>query len=383
MNKNNLTFIVLSFAAWRLVLSIFLYFSSLWLPLQKDFLGGGINTYLSSPQLWAWLNFDGEHYLAIAREGYKPLSYFFFPLYPVLIRFISFSNLSHPLAISGLLISHFSILIALIGLWKIIKLDFNSKVARTTLILLLLFPTSFYFASYYTESLFLALVVWSFYFARTQNWLLAGTLGALASATRIVGIFLLPALIVEYYLQNKKNFPSKNIKKIFSFFAVLLIPLGIFSYMYFLYHKTGDPLIFKKNLEIYGEQRSSNLIILPQVFYRYIFKILPSLNTYWPMTFTILLEFTLASLFLLLSVIGFYRLRPSYWIFLIGGYLAPTFSGSFSSMSRYVLVLFPGFILLSFLVLRLPKSVQTILLALSFTCLAVTSSLFFRGYWVS
>ena len=177
------------------------------LPLQFDFLGGGISNYLTLPHIWAWANFDGEHYLAIAREGYRPLTYFFFPFYPVLTGLIAkFLNSSTSFLYSGLIISNIALWLGMIGLMKLIRLDYDVRIEQTTILLLFFFPTSFYFGSVYTESLFFALVVWTFYFARKKDYLKASVLGVLSTATRVVGLALIPALIAEYIIIN-------NVKK--------------------------------------------------------------------------------------------------------------------------------------------------------------------------
>ena len=51
------------------------------------------SVYHSNFLLWSWANFDGEHYLNIARHGYQVIrgqsEYAFFPLYPLLINLMS------------------------------------------------------------------------------------------------------------------------------------------------------------------------------------------------------------------------------------------------------------------------------------------------------
>ena len=305
-----------------------------------------MQNYLSNPYLWAWGNFDGEHYLAIAQFGYQPLTHFFFPLYPLLIRFLDGSQFS------ALLISHMSFVISLIGLYKLIRLDCSTKVARLAIILLLAFPTSFFFGSVYTESLFLALVTWFFYVLRKKKWIGAFVLGSLASAARLVG-------------------------------AVLLGPFGLFGYMYYLLRETGDPLAFFHNITLFGGQRSEGLVLLPQVFYRYFFKVLPNLNYfYFPAVFTTFLELSVALLFLILIAFSFKKLKPVYTYFLTTGYLVSTFSGSFSSLPRYVLVLFPAFILIAMFLQNKPI-IRAVWLILSVILLAISVMLFTRGYFVA
>ncbi len=70
-------------------------------------------------------------------------------------------------------------------------------------------------------------------------------------------------------------------------------------------------------------------------------------------------------------------------MFLVGGYLIPTLSGSFSSLPRYVLVLFPGYLLMADLIYKLPRLVRVIVFIILFFCLGIATSLYVRGYWLS
>jgi Gpi18-like mannosyltransferase len=381
MKKKDYLFIFVSFVVWRLVLLGLVFLSAKFFPLQNNFLGGGLGHYLKAPLFWAWANFDGEHYLSIAQNGYGFGEQAFFPLYPLLIKFVGmfFGGGLVYLNLSGLLIANISFLIALIGMYKLFRLDFSERISKWVIIFLLLFPTSFYFGSVYTESLFLVLIVWSFYFARKGNWLGASILAMFASATRVIGIILLPILAIELLNQNKFKFKGLKVKNWLPF---LIIPLGLFFFMFYLKITTGDWLAFLHALPSFGEQRSATPIVLPQVFYRYIFKILPNLNyVYFPGLFTTYLEFITGIVFLALSILSFFKLRLSYSLFLLGGYLIPTLSGSFSSLPRYLVILFPAFILIG--TVKLPKLLKATFSIILFIGLVVSIVLFSRGYWLS
>lgn len=312
-----------------------------------NFLGGKIDNYLANPYLWSWSNFDGEHYLSIAQKGYLPLQYYFFPFYPLLIHFLGGTVLS------AILISNLSFFIALIGFYKLVMLDFSKHIARLSVVLLLLFPTSFYFAAVYTESLFLALVVWFFYFLRSKKWLLAGILGSLASATRLIGAFL-------------------------------GFPIGLLGYMLFLQKTIGDSLAFLHNLSVFGTQRSETLVILPQVFYRYFVKIIPNINySHFSASLPIILETLVAILFLILILVSYKKINFHYWTYMTLGYLTPTLSGSFSSLPRYVLVLFPGFILMAIAFNKFSPLYKNLVFGLLLIALIIFTSFFVRGYWVA
>lgn len=383
INLNSPIFkILLIFLTWRFFLVAILLFAVNFIPLgYKDrYLGGGSSNYQISPQLFSWANFDGEHYLSIAIFGYKHLEQAFFPVYPMLISFFSRPDPYNLLValvnstVTGLIISNISFLLSLIFLWELIRKDFSQKIAYLTIILIVIFPTSFYFGAVYNESLFLLLSVLSFYNARKGNWFMAGIFGVIASAIRVFGILLLPALFV-LALEQKVRF-SKMI-------WIFLIPLGLGAYMWYLNYSIGDPLAFYNYQKLIGEQHQSGIILLPQVYFRYI-KMLVTTDMQNPIFQTIVLEFLVGLAFFLLPIYGYFKkVKLSYLIYAMLGFLIPSVQGSFSSLPRYVIVFFPSFLVASIWVNSLPKLFRIILLSLLSFILALETSLFLRGYWVA
>lgn len=370
------------FLLWKVFL-FFLLFLAFWLvPLgNKDrFLGGGLIHYQRLPQVFAWANFDGEHYLSIAIFGYKGLEQAFFPVYPKLIELISkpfHYNLQTALlssAIAGLVISNLFFLGALIVLWKLIRIDYSEKIATWTLIVIIIFPTSFFFAAVYNESLFLFLSVASFYFARKQNLLMASIFGAVASATRIFGIFLLPALLIEGWVQKYRR--AKLL-------WLLLVPSGLVLYMLYLWVSVGDPIAFYHLQRLVGEQRYSGFTNIAQTYFRYI-KMLLTVDINNPIYQIVVLEFVTGIIFLLLLIYGYFKkIRLSYIFYGVSGYILSTAQGSLSSAPRYFLILFPCFLVLAIFLSNIPKLVRNILLFISLVSLSAETMLFLRGYWVA
>lgn len=383
INFNSHVFkILLIFLSWRFILIVISFFAINFVPLGNTdrFLGGGPVNYSIMPQLFGWANFDGEHYLSIAIYGYKYLEQAFFPIYPLLISFFSkpdLFSLSTPLinsAMMGLFISNISFVLALIFLWELIKIDFSKKIAYWVIILLLIFPMSFYFGSVYNESLFLLLSVLSFYSARKGRWFSAGLFGAIASSTRIFGIFLLPALLVEAW-QQKIPFSR--------FIWIFLVPLGLGVYMWYLKTTSGDPFAFYNLQTLVGEQHQRGIILLPQVYFRYI-KMLTTTSLQNPIFQTLVLEFIIGLLFFFLPIYGYFKkMRLSYVLYALVGFLVPAIQGSFSSSPRYVIILFPAFLAAALLVSNLPKIGKILIISLSFSVLIIETILFLRGYWVA
>jgi len=363
-----------SLVVWRLAVLAIAALATYFLPVKDCCRGFGANL---SPAYLAniWANFAGKDFLDLARFGYglplSPSTYVFFPLFPIVIRFLT-TVIPDYLA-SGLILVHVSLACALYYLYQLVRLDFKETIAKNTLLLLMLFPTAFFFGAVYTESFFLLLIVLSFYLARKGNFFLACLFGLFASATRLAGIFLWPALVIEMW-QNARRSPS--------LVWLLLPPLGFLSYMKHLNLRAGDPFIFLKTTPEYGPNIVINkLILLHQVFFRYA-KMLLGSELISPLYFTVLFEFVVGILFLILTVLAFRKLRRSYAIYALLSYLVPTFTGTFASLPRYVLTIFPGFILLSLWFSKQKPMVKNLYLIVNVIIAVFLIAFFTRGYFV-
>lgn len=325
-----------------------------------------------SPLFWSWANFDGVHYLLLAQKGYAfGLTQAYFPVYFLLIRWLHL--LVNNYLLSALAISHLAFLGALFVFYKLVCLDAPKGIATRSLLSLVFFPTAFFFFAAYTESLFLFLIVLSFFLFRKKRYLLGGIVGVMASATRLVGIFLVPAFLYEFWV-NKKREPK-------ALLGSLLPGLGLLGYMVYLKNRFGDPLMFVNVQEAFGGGRTTEkLVLLYQVFWRY-FKMILTVDPHNPIYFAVWLELLAAGAFLGLLIWAWIKgIRKSYLIFSFSAYLLPTLTGTFSSIPRYVLALFPAFMVLGMLKNRyLFWLVMGIFLILLFA----STLLFTRGYWVA
>ncbi len=144
--------------------------------------------------LGVWERFDTLWYLEISQHGYaRPDAVVFFPLYPALIRALSF--VVSPLA-SALIVSTVAAFFAFWGFQKLIGLDLPKDTAKRALLFFALWPTAFILFAGYPESLLIALMIWAIWFARGGRWWLAGILGLLAGLTKAVGFCIVVPLAV-------------------------------------------------------------------------------------------------------------------------------------------------------------------------------------------
>lgn len=375
---------LLFFCLFQIIL-VMAFFLSEKLPSQREtYLGQGFGEQVNKPLIWSRANFDGFHYLSIARSGYGYLQEAFFPLFPLLIRFLApfFKGYLN----AGFFLVNFAFLVMIYAFQLLMEADKEKNLDRL-LLLFLFFPTGFYFACLYNESLFLAFVFLSFFQAKKGKWLWAGILASLASATRVVGIFMFPALLVEFLEQNHWSFKSFLKKEHWPKLAAISVSaLGFLAYAAYLKIKTGDWLRFASVQAEFGAQRStSRLILLPQVFWRYL-KMIITVDPHQYLYFNVWLEFLVALMFLLLLILGWgkrkkYQIPASFLTFASFAYLLPTLTGTFSSLPRYVLACFPAFMVLEKLLSQ--KRLFRIYFIFSILGFTFLAAFFFRGYWVA
>ena len=159
------------------------------------------------PLLSIWQRFDANWYLAIAENGYGsvPGDVHFPPLYPVLIRLLS--HVFRDDFLVALLISQVSLYIIVKLLYELFVEWGGPEVAQKSLFFLLVFPTSFFFFSAYTEATFVLFAILCLKAIRRQQWHWAGCWIFCAILIRLQGVVLLLPLvwgILEARFRNVK-----------------------------------------------------------------------------------------------------------------------------------------------------------------------------------
>lgn len=157
--------------------------------------------------LGVWERFDTLWYIHIAERGYdRPEAVVFFPLYPLLIG--TLSPLLHSPLIASLFISTISTFFLFWGFQKLLEPDLPGETAGRALVLFAVWPSSFILFAGYPESLLMALMIWSVYFAREERWLGAGLLVLLAGLTKAVGAcVVIPLAIIAWRKKSWRALP--------------------------------------------------------------------------------------------------------------------------------------------------------------------------------
>ncbi len=205
-----------------------------------------------------WSHWDAPHYLRIAEVGYTPehpippecrlpnrpvhpcddhLFIVFFPFFPTAVWLVSF--VFRNLVVSGLVVSLLASIGAAWFLYRLVERDNGHEQAWRAVMLLFAFPTAYYLAAPYSEALFLFAVVGAVYAARVGTWAGAGVAGALATGTRVTGLALLPALLAEA-LRDRVERRQRTIRLA----AIALATGGLAVYLLINHIVHGNPLHF-------------------------------------------------------------------------------------------------------------------------------------------
>jgi hypothetical protein len=324
----------------------------------------------------AWERFDALWFLRIADGGYRlgDGSAAFFPLYPLAIRAVSFAIGGAPLA-AATLVSNAAFFGALVMTYLLTASELSVATARTTVLLLVLFPTSYFLLMPYSESLFLLLAVTAFWGARKGRWGVAGAAGFLAALTRSVGIVLAPALLIEA-LHRRAEGHGRALPGVA---AAAATALGLVAYLASWAVRDGDwlaPLTTQANWERAFSWPWATLWDATSMAVRYVGN---DNGGYW------LIDWLVVAPMLAASVYAAVRLRPSFVVYLWGGLLIPlTFvfePRPLMSMPRFLLPLFPAFWGMALVIerLRVPRAA---ILAVGAVGLGILSALTVNWYYV-
>ncbi len=334
-------FILLMFLATRASLMLI---GVLARPIIQPLLGAKslINFY---PHLWLdiWGVYDTRWYLDIAQNGYSTkligefhaTNFAFFPAYPFLMK--SLGILVGSPYVAGLMVSNVCLLITCVALYHLARLDYDAPTALGAVKYLFLFPTAFIYSAVLSESLFVALLVGCFYFARTDRWLAVGTTGFALALARPLGVIAVIPLLLEYAIRAQWN--PKRVK--YDIVFLFLIPAGLAAFAAYNYGVTGDPLAFVHIQARWYKQPTNPLHVLvdglaigdafqaPFIFFHF--------GAY----------FSIAAIVLL--AVSYRGIRLSYWMMGMGLLLLPLATGTtaLTSMPRFALVVFPLYVILA------------------------------------
>ncbi len=295
------------------------------------------------------LRWDAGWYLQIVRDGYTHTgdelaqqSITFSPLYPLVCKVVSVVFRLSP-EIALLVVSNALLLTAVPLLVKLIREDYGDEVALFAVAGLCFFPSSLFLTAGYTESLALVLITVTFLLLKRKHFILASVCIGLAVGTRVTCLSLIPPLLWELW---RELGPNKKRLGIAIVYNLLLATSGLWLYMIYLWANFNRPLsVITSKRAWHGEGSWGEILRLitlqPFLHLADIWRDGPIPETLAPWLFL---------MFIALAVCFRKRLQVSYTLYVAGGLLMPYFLAAgnrgFGSFSRFLMLLFPVFIVL-------------------------------------
>jgi len=386
--KHAFLYALLLFLAVRIFMSLVLGLAALTIPPDKPpapYEPSVVSDLESRGELWRvlvlpWYRWDTVHYINIATEGYQGdlKRTVWPPLYPTLIDLLD--NIIQPSMLAGLLVANIAAIGALFMLYLLVTDVWGEKRARSVLVWMVIFPTGFFLLAGYTESLFLLFAAASLLMMRRRRWWLAGILGALATLTRLPGVFLAAPMLWEAWQAYRGQEARQRLRSLASAgAAAALMPLAMAVFSLWVRFGLGaawpwDGLEQGWNLRfampwegIFGTLQR---MALEPVDLRAMSKFFDVLLALWA---------------LLLLAIGLRRLPFQYTLYALA-LLIPSLTkildnNTLMSLSRYVLPIFPLFVLHDRVLIS--RGTRILVAAVFLTGQVLLAFMFYRWMWVA
>jgi len=147
----------------------------------------------TNPWLEPWQRWDTPQYQAIAERGYTAFDTTLFtpPLFPLLMRLFTPLTGGNSL-LAGMVVAGIACFLSLLAFYQMAQFEFKDvTLARRAVLYLAVFPTAFFLFAAYTESLFLLGAIMALMSVRLKKWTWAGVWGAVVALTRTPGILIL------------------------------------------------------------------------------------------------------------------------------------------------------------------------------------------------
>lgn len=186
-----------------------------------------------------FIHWDGAWYRKIATLGYDYAddqqwhSVAFFPLFPLISRGVMCLGL--PFEVAGILVNNLALLGALFLLYCWVQERYSIREARWVVAALVWCPFSLYGTVIYTEGLFLLLTTASLRAFDNHQHGQAAVWGAMATATRAVGVALIPAFLLVAWREKRPAI---------AYAAALASSGGILLFSIYCAVRFGDALAF-------------------------------------------------------------------------------------------------------------------------------------------
>ena len=339
-----------------------------------------------SPFWDPFVRFDSGWYYGIARSGYAYVpggrsNIAYFPVYPLLMRFVGrlFGRSGGSVYLGGIVVSWIAFVLAAVVIYRLARLDLPSRRAERAVLLLTIFPFAFFFGVVYTESLFLLATLLAFYAFRTKRWILGGLSGAVATATRVNGIMMVPALA---WLAWRGSDASRR-DRAAAVGGLVLTACGVGAYSAFIYQLTNvpggshNPFEWVATIERWGYY-PGGAPWMPLT--HLVGRLLTHPYAYLagePMARFDVLNGVAAIVVAASIPFVWRRFGAAYGLFMLANLSMPLSSGQFEGLGRYCAVMFPFFIWLATIRSRAVVTAIVVAFAMLYAlCLALFTNVY-------
>ncbi len=337
--------------------------------------GDWVNLILPGGDPWhellsMWQRYDALWYQQIVTHGYQSgnSTVVFYPLYP-LASHITSVFVGGQVVLAELLVSSVTFTIGMWLLYRVARLDAGPIAAQLAVLLTALSPVGFYFLAPFTESLYLVLSLAAFWFARNGRPWAAGVAGFAAGLTRIQGVFLVLPLAYEYARQRRKQGHRLLSIDSIDIVAAALPGLGFLSVLAY------DRVVVGVSSPLGQEANWGYKFALPwHAISDSVSHIVALGDMVELLNLASLIGFGLLALWVARKLPVSYALYVIPYLALL--YTHDEFFSPLMSMSRYMIVLFPCFIVLAMWLVRRPWLAAGVLVT------SLLLQMTFFQYWI-
>jgi hypothetical protein len=303
---------------------------------------------------------DGQWFRLIALDWYdRPYvdgfwsEYPFFPLFPAIGGALMQVGMPSTVALAG--VSWLAALVAYAGAYRLARRHLDPRAAEWSVWFMAFAPGAVSMVLGYSDSLFLAGLVWALVWAGERRWLLAGMAALVATSSRPNGAIAVVALVVAVVLARA------GWRAVVAVVAPSAAFLG--AWMLFLWDATGDPLVFWSAKDAWDELSLTEFLGDPAGERLGLFHVACLVVVAVPYAMRV-------------------RRQPAAWAVVVAGIVVPPLVLGVEGLARYLVLAFPVPFAVADVLVPRSRVLAVAFLAASATAMGTLAVLVVTRSWV-